>query len=214
MGETNDHLWNCPQVLSIITPIFTTFYEKYKTLITSESNSLYALYSDHITRNPIFKWIKKPPNQIKDIPQLHSLLLNFVPSDLTYPFKAAKINKQTTKNILLKFLFELHHDLYDKIWRYRSLQWKQLKKSLNLSKKSFTDYYRNFHQNNQSNSSTHITPSPRNDQGYHCPLNDTRRLIDNNNLWIYLMSSNFKHNLPWLLSLNEDLSRFSSFIYI
>lgn len=58
--ETNNHLWNCPQVLSIITPIFATFYEKYKTLITSESTSLYALYSDHITRNPIFKWIKKP----------------------------------------------------------------------------------------------------------------------------------------------------------
>ncbi|EXX70865.1 hypothetical protein RirG_083660 [Rhizophagus irregularis DAOM 197198w] len=29
--ESNDHLWNCPKVLSIITPIFEEFYNKYKT---------------------------------------------------------------------------------------------------------------------------------------------------------------------------------------
>lgn len=125
---------------------------------------------------------QKTPNQIKDIPQLHSLLLNFVPSDLTYPFKAAKISKQTTKNILLKFLFELHKELYDNIWKYRALQWKQLKKSLNLSKKSFTNYRFNFRQNIHTHSQTHIITSPRNDHGYHCSLNDTRRHLDNNNL--------------------------------
>lgn len=37
--ETNDHFWNCPQVLKLITPIFDAHYNKFKTLITSESNS-------------------------------------------------------------------------------------------------------------------------------------------------------------------------------
>jgi hypothetical protein len=32
-------------------------------------------------------------------------------------------------------------------------------------------------------------------------------------LWIYLTSSNFLHNLPWLSSLNEDLSQFHSSIF-
>ncbi|PKC58987.1 hypothetical protein RhiirA1_470111 [Rhizophagus irregularis] len=127
--ETNEHLWNCPQVLILLTPIFEEHYNKFKTLITSESNSLYALYSDSITRNPIFKWVKKPPQQIINIPELHCLLMNFIPTSLTYPFKVAKISKKSTKKLLLKFLFDLYKDIYEKIWKQRAIAWRQFKKS-------------------------------------------------------------------------------------
>ncbi|POG67801.1 hypothetical protein GLOIN_2v1843361 [Rhizophagus irregularis DAOM 181602=DAOM 197198] len=150
--ETNDHLWNCPQVLSIIKPIFEKFYEKFKTIITSESNSVYALYSDSITQNPIFKWTKKPPTQIADIPELYCLLRNFIPTNLTYPFKAAKISKTITKKLLLNFIFDLHRELYEKIWKVRATKWKQYKKDHDINKKSFVNYRRNRQQNSHHNS--------------------------------------------------------------
>ncbi|PKY39835.1 hypothetical protein RhiirA4_453093 [Rhizophagus irregularis] len=197
----------------IIYRSFFQFYEKFKTIITSESNSLYALYSDSITRNPIFKWTKRPPAQIADIPELYCLLRNFIPTDLTYPFKAAKINKNTTKKLLLKFIFDLHKEIYEKIWKERATKWKQYKKDHDINKKSFINYRRNRRRDShqQSNNTTQRNPNIHN--GFHCPLNDTRRLLDTNHLWIYLTSSNFLHNLPWLSSLNEDLSQHHSNIY-
>lgn len=149
-----------------------------------------------------------------DIPDLHCLLMNFVPISLTYPFKAAKISKETTKKILLKFLFDLHKDIYEHIWKLRANIWKEFKKAHNITKKSFTDYRRN-HTRDSTNrqQNIHHNNNINHSYGYHCPLNDSRRHIENNNLWIYLTSSNFLHNLPWLSSLNEDLSRFHSNIF-
>lgn len=195
-----------PASVILLTPIFEEHYNKFKTLITSESNSLYALYSDSITRNPIFKWVKKPPQQIINIPELHCLLMNFIPTSLTYPFKVAKIS-------LLKFLFDLYKDIYEKIWKQQAIAWRQFKKSWGITKKSFTNYRRNYHQETAQrlrqtdyNNINHIN-------GYHCPLNNSRWRVENNNLWIYLTSSNFLHNLPWLSSLNDDLSNFHLTIY-
>ncbi|PKY17906.1 hypothetical protein RhiirB3_430623 [Rhizophagus irregularis] len=212
--ETNDHLWNCPCVLTLITPIFKEHYNKFKTLITSESDSLYALYSDSITRNRIFTWTNKPPQHITDIPELHCLLMNFTPISLTYPFTAAKINKNKTKKLLLQFLYTLHKDIYESIWKARSAIWKTFKKEHNITKKSFIRYRQDHHHDrNENNHTLHHRNNLEHTNGYHCPLNDSRRHLENNNLWIYLTSSNFLHNLPWISSLNEDLSRFHSQIY-
>ncbi|PKK63163.1 hypothetical protein RhiirC2_789305 [Rhizophagus irregularis] len=213
--ESNDHLWNCPRVLSLITPIFLEHYNKFKTLITSESESVYALYSDAITRNIIFKWARtRPPNQIIDIPDLHCLLMNFVPISLSYPFKAAKISKNKTKKLLLKFLFDLHKDIYETIWKARASAWKEFKKTHHIMKKSFNNYQRDHNRDtNQNRRTRHRNNNLENSNGYHCPFNDSRRHLENNNLWIYLTSSNFLHNLPWISSLNEDLSQFHFNIY-
>ncbi|PKK62779.1 hypothetical protein RhiirC2_789854 [Rhizophagus irregularis] len=213
--ESNDHLWNCPRVLSLITPIFLEHYNKFKTLITSESESVYALYSDAITRNIIFKWARtRPPNQIIDIPDLHCLLINFVPISLSYPFKAAKISKNITKKILLKFLFDLHKDIYETIWKARASAWKEFKKTHHITKKSFNNYRRDHNRDtNQNRRTRHRNNNLENLNGYHCSFNDSRRHLENNNLWIYLTSSNFLHNLPWISFLNEDLSKFHSNIY-
>ncbi|PKY58950.1 hypothetical protein RhiirA4_481295 [Rhizophagus irregularis] len=169
--ETIEHFWNCPKVLEIITPIFAIYYEKFKTLITSESNSLYALYSDSITRNPIFKWTKRPPQQIIDIPDLHCLLMNFIPTSFTYPFKAAKISKETSKKLIMKFLFDLHKDIYEKIWKLRALSWKQFKKDHEITKNHSRDPTQRLRQSEFNNIN--------NVNGYRCPLNDSRRQVEN-----------------------------------
>jgi hypothetical protein len=73
--------------------------------------------------------------------------MNYIPKDLIYPFKAAKISKSTTKQILMKFPFDLHKDIYEAIWKSRTQEWKQFKKDNQITKKSFTNY----HHNNSSN---------------------------------------------------------------
>ncbi|PKY55538.1 hypothetical protein RhiirA4_475068 [Rhizophagus irregularis] len=102
--------------------------------------------------------------------------MNFVPISLSYPFKAAKISKESTKKILLKFLYDLHKELYENIWKQRAIAWKEFKKIHHINKKSFTNYRRDRPRD------THHRSQRRNDHnndttinGYHCPLNDTRR---------------------------------------
>lgn len=141
------------------------------------------------------------------------MLMNFIPISLTYPF-TAKISKNKTKKILLKFLYNLHKELYERIWKARSVAWKEFKKTHNITKKSFINYQHDHHRDHMDNNSTF---NHRNNlehlNEYYCPFNDSRRHLENNNLWIYLTSSNFLHNLPWISSLNEDLSKFHSNIY-
>jgi hypothetical protein len=206
--ETNDHLWNCPKVLDILKPIFKKYYDKYKTLITSESDSTYALYSDAITRCPIFKWTKKPPINIKDNNDLHSLLMNYIPISITYPFKAAQINKKTTKTLLLKFIYELQKEIYEQIWKRRSIKWKNYKKEHDITKKSFIEYRKNFPKG--TGERTRRTHNHGQTKLYRSPLYENVRSQDNNILWIYLTSSNFMHNLPWLSTLDNDLSEFTN----
>ncbi|CAG8499134.1 7101_t:CDS:1 [Rhizophagus irregularis] len=157
--------------------------------------------------------MKKLPQQIIDIPELYCLLINFIPTSLTYLFKAAKISKDITKKILLKFLFDLHKDIYESIWKLRAIAWKQFKKDHEITKKSFTNYRRNHHHDSTRRLRQSEFNNINNINGYRCPLNDTRRQIKNHTLWIYLTSSNFLHNLPWLSSLNDDLSSFHLHIF-
>ncbi|PKY45024.1 hypothetical protein RhiirA4_459501 [Rhizophagus irregularis] len=182
--ETNLHLWTCPAVISKLIPIFTK----------------------------VFNWTTNPPNTIDDAPHLHCLLLNFVPTELLSPFKAANIGKQLIKKNLFQFLLDLHHDIYNTIWKERSSLWKEKKKTLNITKSSFKNFKRSKHR--QDHHQDQRRPNQQNfiptSHGYINSFNDSRRAIDNSILWIYLTSSNFLHNLPWLSSLKIDLSSFSS----
>ncbi|PKK62541.1 hypothetical protein RhiirC2_790232 [Rhizophagus irregularis] len=216
--ECNYHFWNCPEVLKIITPIFKKHYTIFKNLITSGSNSTYALYSDSITRCTIFRWTRNIPNSIKDIPDLHCFLLNYIPIGLSYPFKAAKISKAITKKILLKFIFDLYKDIYESVWKQRSQSWKSFKHQHALTKSQFINYHRDHtYKDNSRQQQRQLRCSDFRDlntnQGYHCPFNDSRRHVDSNTLWIYLTSSNFLHNLPWISTLDNDLSQFHSYIF-
>ncbi|RGB32683.1 hypothetical protein C1646_762619 [Rhizophagus diaphanus] len=104
-------------------------------MITLDSDSLYALYSDSIMRCNIFKWTKRPPQHIKNIPDLHCLLMNYTPLSLTYPFKVASINKRSRKRLIIKFLFDLHKDIYESIWKLRATAWKTFKQHHSITKK-------------------------------------------------------------------------------
>ncbi|PKY51280.1 hypothetical protein RhiirA4_468208 [Rhizophagus irregularis] len=211
--ETNLHLWTCPAVISKLIPIFIKHHDILRIIISTNSNSHSALFADAIKYCEVFNWTTNPPNTIDDAPHLHCLLLNFVPTELLSPFKAANIGKQLIKKNLFQFLLDLHHDIYNTIWKERSSLWKEKKQSLNITKASFKNFKRSkhrrdHHQNQRRPNQQNFSPT---NHGYNNPFNDSRRAIDNSILWIYLTSSNFLHNLPWLSSLKIDLSSFSSY---
>ncbi|CAG8756911.1 3951_t:CDS:1, partial [Rhizophagus irregularis] len=106
--------------------------------------------------------------------------------------------------------------IYESVWKQRSQSWKLFKQRNELTKSHFINYRRDHtHNNDPGQKQRQLRRSDFRDlntnQGYHCPFNDSRRNIDSNTLWIYLTSSNFLHNLPWLSTLDNDLSQFHSY---
>jgi hypothetical protein len=61
-----------------------------------------------------------------------------VPSSKVEPFKQAKINKKLSKPILHKFLYDLHHDIYESLWKIHAVKWKAWKKDHQITKRSFS----------------------------------------------------------------------------
>ncbi|PKY36014.1 hypothetical protein RhiirB3_457798 [Rhizophagus irregularis] len=84
-----------------------------------------------------FTAFNSPINSIQDAPELHCLLINLVLDCLLLPFKDAKIHKKLIKKLLLSFLFDLHHDIYDQLWKACNIKWKEYKKINGITKKSF-----------------------------------------------------------------------------
>ncbi|PKY44275.1 hypothetical protein RhiirA4_458517 [Rhizophagus irregularis] len=182
MPETNEHLWFCPNVINLLIPIFNKYHSVLKFLITSNSESLPTLFTDAIRFCRIFSWTNNPPRSISDAPDLHYILLNLIPNELIHPFKAAKIGKKLTKKLLITFLFDLHQDIYNTIWRERTTRWKE-RKEHKYRQQSKSDNNGNFNRNNDLYHT----------QGYTNPFINTRRALDSSILWIYL---NFRYNLP------------------
>ncbi|GBC44856.2 hypothetical protein RhiirA5_417186 [Rhizophagus irregularis] len=92
---------------------------------TQESNE--HLWTCPQTNTLLIPWTNNPPSTLQDAPDLHCLLINMVPSSKVEPFKQAKINKKLSKTILLKFLYDLHHDIYESLWKIRAVKWKAWK---------------------------------------------------------------------------------------
>ncbi|CAB4426635.1 unnamed protein product [Rhizophagus irregularis] len=209
--EDNHHLWTCPRVIDILCPIFKRFHDTFKILIVNNSDRYVALYEVAIKFCDIFNWTERSLMNITDNPHLHCLLLNLIPKEIIYPFKAAGIGKDRMKKILINFLYDLHKDIYEAVWKERSIMWKETKQRLNITKSSFRDYRRTHPNDNNRKRSRHDRNlnDPTMERGYRHPFNDSRRALDNHILWIYLTSSNFRHNLPWLSSLDVDLSSVS-----
>lgn len=64
----------------------------------------------------------------------------------------------------MKFLFDLHKDIYEKIWKLRALSWKQFKKDHEITKNHSRDSTQRLRQSEFNNIN--------NVNGYRCPLND------------------------------------------
>ncbi|PKC62752.1 hypothetical protein RhiirA1_464733 [Rhizophagus irregularis] len=86
----------------------------------------------------IFNWTERTLTNITDNPHLHCSLLNLIPKEIIYPFKAVGIGKSRMKKLSINFLYDLHKDIYE--GKERSIMWKETKKRLNITKSSFRDY--------------------------------------------------------------------------
>lgn len=155
---------------------------------------------------PMFTCFNSPIASIQDAPELHCLLINIIPNSILQPFKDAKLHKKLIKKLLLSFLFDLHHDIYDLLWKARTLKWKHYKKVNGINKKSFLK--RPKQQRKRRRTDNEDIPSQNRDHnnilniGYNNPFMTSIRNLDNSTFWIYLTSSNFRHNLPWINSLS------------
>ncbi|CAG8763656.1 16402_t:CDS:2, partial [Rhizophagus irregularis] len=201
--ETNEHFWTCPESIKILKDIFKKHELIYKALIINNLDRKIIDDSNNINLNsPVFSCFNLPIETISDAKDLHCILINMVPSSLIKPFQDAKISKKLTKKLLLTFLFNLHRDIYEILWTKRNAKWKQYKIDHNITKSLFTNRV-NRQKDQQRQNFNEISPNnPVNDNilniGYTNPFMTSRRNLDDTVLWIYLTSSNFRHNLPSL----------------
>lgn len=157
---------------------------------------------------PIFTDFNLPITSIMDAPEIHCLLIELIPNCILQPFKDAKIHKKLLKKLLLSFLYDLHHEIYDLLWKVRSLKWKEHKKSNGINKKSFLKRPKQQRKKCRSDNED-LTLNDRDscsivNIGYNNPFMTPLRNLDNSVFWIYLTSSNFRHNIPWINSLSID----------
>ncbi|PKY62664.1 hypothetical protein RhiirA4_489555 [Rhizophagus irregularis] len=138
-----------------------------------------------------------------------------IPSSLIKPFQNAKIPKKISKKLILTFLFDLHRDIYELLWKTRNSKWKQYKTDHDITKSSFTkrSNHRREHRNHRNYDTSSENPSNDNilNIGYTNPFMTSTRNLDDSILWIYLTSSNFRHNLPWINSLYLTIADSISF---
>lgn len=119
--ETNDHFWTCSESVIILRPIFIKYWSILRSLIYAnlDHTKIASLAIDF--NLPIFTWTSEPTVSIQDIPDLYCLLINLVPDTLVAVFKQAQIGKSTYRKLLLSFLANLHRDIYESLWRRRSV---------------------------------------------------------------------------------------------
>ncbi|PKB99500.1 hypothetical protein RhiirA5_429585 [Rhizophagus irregularis] len=135
--ESNEHFWICPKSIDILKSIFRNHEQKFQSYIINNMDKEKININNIDFDIPIFTAFNSPINSISDAPELHCLLINLVPDCLLILFKDAKIHKKLTKKLLLSFLFDLHHDIYDQLWKARNIKWKEHKNINGIRKKSF-----------------------------------------------------------------------------
>ncbi|PKB94058.1 hypothetical protein RhiirA5_439655 [Rhizophagus irregularis] len=118
-----------------------------------------------------------------------------IPSSIIKPFHNAKIPKKLTKKLILTFLFDLHRDIYELLWKHHTAKWKQYKIDHNITKSAFTKHTHNRRERRWQNNFKTSPNNPTNDNilnvGYSNPFMTSIRNLDDSVLWIYLTSSNF-----------------------
>jgi hypothetical protein len=204
--ETNEHFWSCTKSIEILISILKNHEQKFRSIIINHMDKDKINVNEINFAIPIFTALNSPIIAIHDIPELHCLLINLIPNCLLNPFKDAKIHKKLIKKLLLSFLFDLHHEIYDRLWKARNAKWKEHKKVNGINKKTFLKRPKQQRKKRRINSENQMI----NDRdiynisniGYNNPFMNSIRNLDNSIFWIYLTSSNFRHNLPWINSLS------------
>ncbi|GBC20790.1 ribonuclease H-like domain-containing protein [Rhizophagus irregularis DAOM 181602=DAOM 197198] len=204
--ETNEHFWTCSESINILKNIFRKYESIYNSLIINNIN--YDKFKNEIptiTESPVFTCFNSNISTIFDAPDLHCILINMIPFSIIKPFQDAKISKKEIKKLLLTFLFDLHKDIYELLWKVQTSKWKQYKLDLGITKSTFTKRINTRRERKRQNNFDISHNNPLNDNilniGYSNPFMTSTRNLDDSVLWIYLTSSNFRHNLPWINSL-------------
>ncbi|CAB4478701.1 unnamed protein product [Rhizophagus irregularis] len=104
--ESNLHLWQFPEAITLLIPIFNNFAIK----LQANADSLGKLQSDFV---PYFLGLENRS-----------------------PFQAAIKSKKRIKRLLLSFVHDLHVEIYNTIWKTRNSKFKEWKSYLKRPSKT------------------------------------------------------------------------------
>jgi hypothetical protein len=95
-----------------------------------------------VTDNPMFRWSIHPLTNFtlsSDHP-LYLFLHHYIPRDIVRIFEQHLDNRKLIKSLLIPFIYNLHLDIYQGIWKLRSSRWKDIKRNNNITKSTFKNY--------------------------------------------------------------------------
>ncbi|PKB94169.1 hypothetical protein RhiirA5_439400 [Rhizophagus irregularis] len=101
---------------------------------------------------------------------------------------------------------DLHCLLINLVPDSHNIKWKEHKKTIGITKKSFLKRPKQRKKRRRTNDENPTITDRSNyniaNIGYTNPFMTSIRNLDDSIFWIYLTSSNFRHNLPWINSLS------------
>ncbi|EXX64464.1 hypothetical protein RirG_142450 [Rhizophagus irregularis DAOM 197198w] len=197
--ESNDHIWKCPTLLPHIRSTFRLLADQAQTFLQKYADKLNLCITDSIKYSNTFCWSFYNDAPITDNATL--LLRSYVSEDLFRTFRTHFLTQGATIKAILKFMETARCLIKRNIWKVRSATWKDKKRRLQITKKSFKNY--------QRDPRMKTTRAPRRHNiGYICP--QTVSLYNNYNrsdlIFIILASSNFLHSSVFFNQLTYDLS--------
>jgi ribonuclease HI/exonuclease III len=208
--ELNEHLWKCEFSLRVLYKIFSKHREILLSLLQSNASKPSVLINDTVKYSSLFKWTYKSFDSpiFNDDHPIMLLIRNYIPRDLVGIFEANFRNRHEYKKLLLDFIYNLHLDIYQSIWKIRSDKWVELKRSLRINKASFKTLKQRRKDNHnttpQQNSSLQSTHRTRSEFTYRNPYNDHRSYrLNHHQAFIRFTSSNFLHNCTFYQSISN-----------
>lgn len=205
--ETNEHLWRCASLLPHIRTSFQELADCAQEILRKDADKLNLYITDSIKYSNTFRWSLRSEETITDNAIL--LLRSYVSEDLYRSFRTHFNTYVATVKSSLKFMDLSGRLIKQKIWKVRSSAWKDKKRTLNITKRSFKQYQRT--SNNQNTRSFR-----QRNFGYICPQTVSLRNYYNRAdlIFVILASSNFLHNGLMFNQLSYNLSEnVSTFVF-
>src|ERR1051325_3078293 len=203
--ETNNHIWQCPQVTSLIYNCTRKAAYTLIHTIHSLSQKSISQVTETINNSPIFAWTLSP-NEHTPSSQILLIIHQIIPSDLIKLIKILVPPPHPIKALIFNFMLNLTNDIYINIWKVRNHLCNIWKETLNIKKKDFTSYRSLRTSSTNDKSATATTSRKRKRSRFvpntsHIPIykdgflpkNPLTPVTD----WIKWTSSNFRHHIPW-----------------
>lgn len=194
--DSNQHLWNCPELYEPIKNVFTNLASQLISLLNQHADKLTLCIPDSVKFSPTFHWAHRNPNAIL-------LLRSYVTNDLYKIFSFHITRQQQIFNVIFPFLQECSQSFKKKLWKFRNEKWKSWRDAKGLTKRSFKIYSQLFGQRNQQHMPDVRTQPRRRKRSskvhvYSNPQWDFRNYKNHQDfLFILFSSSNFLHGSPF-----------------